>query len=305
MNIGGNKFSVLDSDYDYDSCSETKQETRELINDKPNKSNKSNKVNKTNKSNIKKTKQTEKREFKMERAYSNKNKSNYIPRINKDKKPQSQSQSQSQSQTQSKSIYFDNQESEIDLGNSKYLNSSWSVYIHDEQSRKINDWSEQSYKHLYIIDNIGSFWRFMNNFHMMDKINNQIFIMRNKIKPTWEDNNNKNGGICSIKIDCIIHNNIDMSVIIMTIISMLIMNETFIKNNNEINGISYSIKKWSVFIKIWYRTYDENFCDKIPLSLLTKLDSELKKEVINNPKIGKNRINIRNTPIKPEYDIES
>lgn len=301
MNIGGNKFSVLDSDYDYDSCSETKQETRELINDKPNKSNKSNKVNKTNKSNIKKTKQTEKREFKMERAYSNKNKSNYIPRINKDKKPQLQSQSQ----TQSKSIYFDNQESEIDLGNSKYLNSSWSVYIHDEQSRKINDWSEQSYKHLYIIDNIGSFWRFMNNFHMMDKINNQIFIMRNKIKPTWEDNNNKHGGICSIKIDCIIHNNIDMSVIIMTIISMLIMNETFIKNNNEINGISYSIKKWSVFIKVWYRTYDENFCDKIPLSLLTKLDSELKKEVINNPKIGKNRINIRNTPIKPEYDIES
>ena len=45
----------------------------------------------------------------------------------------------------------------------------------------------------------------------------------------------------------------------MTTISLLLLNETLTTNDSEINGISYSIKKGSVLIKLWCKNF-KNEC---------------------------------------------
>ncbi|NBX75046.1 MAG: hypothetical protein EBQ92_00630, partial [Proteobacteria bacterium] len=85
---------------------------------------------------------------------------------------------------ENKPIYVENLENANELGNNKYFNSPWTVWIHKSDC---DTWTEDSYTNAYLINNIGSFWRFFNNFQLIDKLKNQIFIFKNKIKPIWED----------------------------------------------------------------------------------------------------------------------
>jgi len=190
------------------------------------------------------------------------------------------------------------------FGNKLYLNSSWTVWRH---ASDCDIWTEDSYTNIYVINSIGSFWRFFNNFHLLDKVKNQLFIMRGKIKPIWEDNDNRKGGICSIKLDCFNRQGkIDMGTDVMICICLLIMNETFLTNNSEINGISYSIKNKSVLIKIWCKNYNINVTEKLPISFFNKLDTILRG--MDKHSFGKrpeNKISIRYTQIQPEYDINA
>ena len=212
-----------------------------------------------------------------------------------------------------KQLYIDNDEKGGDvLGNNLYLHSPWTVWTHKSDC---NVWTEDSYTNIYVINSLGSFHRFFNNFHLLDKIKNQLFIMRNKIKPIWEDNENRNGGICSIKIDCFNRQGkIDMGTNVMVCICMLVMNETFLPSNDEINGISYSIKNKSVLIKLWCKNYTHDIIQKLPISYFNKLDTVLRN--MDKHSFGRssdkhsfgrkpeNKISIRYTPIKPEYDVE-
>jgi len=201
-----------------------------------------------------------------------------------------------------KKIYDEETKDETtDLGNTLYLHSIWSVFIH---SVDCPDWTESSYTHIYTINSIGSFWRFFNNFHLLDKSKNQIFIMRNKIKPIWEDNNNRNGGICSIKMECQSKaGRTDLSTEVMTCICLLVMNETFILDNEEINGISYAIKNRNVLIKLWCKNYTNNVSEKLPLGLMHKIDTILQ----NSDRIKRyhdSKLSIKYMQIKPEYEVK-
>lgn len=194
-----------------------------------------------------------------------------------------------------------NADSEIDtLGNNKFLGSQWSVWVHKAEC---SSWTEENYINIYTIKSIGSFWRFFNNFNILDKYANYLFIMRDSIKPIWEDNENRNGGICSIKIDCYNRTNkTDIGSEVMICLCLLMMNETLIQNNNIINGISYSIKNKNILIKIWYNNYAINIEDKLPKNLLNKIEVMLK----NNTKYSygnRKSISIQCKPIKPEYDV--
>ena len=199
---------------------------------------------------------------------------------------------------ESKKLYMDPddycEELENELGNTKFLNAPWTVWIH--KASDVSNWTEDSYTCIYVINSIGSFWRFFNNFQMLDKINYQYFIMRNKIKPIWEDNENRNGSICSFRVE--------YGPCAMACMSLLIMNETFMTGNDIINGVSYSIKNRSILIKVWYKTFDNKIVDKIPIAFMNKLDAVIKG---NNDKFGKrndNSISIKYTKILPEYSIE-
>jgi hypothetical protein len=181
-------------------------------------------------------------------------------------------------------------------GNNCFLNSSWTVWVHRNDCA---DWSESSYICIYVIDSIGSFWRFFNNFHTLNKEDNQFFIMRNRIKPIWEDNNNRTGGICSLKMDCYDKNNkTDIGSEVMISLCILVMNETLLSDNSEINGISYSIKNRSVLIKIWSKDYSCNISERLPKNLINKFSSVIK----NNSQYRKhdNYVSIRYSEIKPE-----
>ena len=127
--------------------------------------------------------------------------------------------------------------------------------------------------------------------------------MRKKIKPIWEDNENRKGGIYSIKFDTYSRpGKIDAGTEMMMCICLLIMNETFLLNNSEINGISYAIKNRSVFIKIWSKNYTTNMPDKIPTSLMIKFDNVLRSldRTSHYGKKSENKISVMYKPIRPE-----
>ena len=193
-----------------------------------------------------------------------------------------------------------NDDQEISLGNKKLLNSIWTIWVHNNEKE---NWSLDSYDKIYDIDSIGSYWRFFNNFHLLDKINNHFFIMRQNITPIWEDVNNRNGGICSFKIDYYNKGGRnDIGSEIMTCLSSLILNESFIPSNSRINGISYSIKNRSIMIKLWIKNYNdsEKFLDKLPINLLNKINDLLKS--CDSNKKGNSKISIQYKKIIPEYE---
>lgn len=203
-------------------------------------------------------------------------------------------------QTTDKQLYVETRMSALDLGNNMFLHCPWTVWTHKENC---DDWTEKSYTNVYEIDSIGKFWRFFNNFHLFDKKENQFFIMRKKIKPIWEDNENRKGGIYSIKFDTYSRpGKIDAGTEMMMCICLLIMNETFLLNNSEINGISYAIKNRSVFIKIWSKNYTTNMPDKIPTSLMIKFDNVLRSldRTSHYNKKSENKISVMYKPIRPE-----
>ncbi len=199
-----------------------------------------------------------------------------------------------------KQIYDENK-TYGDIGNDKKLNSYWTVWVH-----KINcpDWTLSGYQKIYVINSIGSFWRFFNNFQLLNTYQNQIFIMREEVAPIWEDVNNKFGGICSLKIDSIQRGmKTDLSTEVFNLISLLIMNETFIGQNKNINGISYSVKKRSSLIKIWTKTYspEHDFSKDLPVPLMNKFNVEMQKQsksLLTND----GKISIQYKQIKPEFE---
>lgn len=181
------------------------------------------------------------------------------------------------------------------LGNNCYLNTPWTVWVHKNDCQ---DWTEAGFKCIYVIDTISSFWKFFNNIHNLNKEDNQFFIMRNKIKPIWEDNNNRTGGICSLKMDCYARNNkYDIGSEIMICLCLLMMNETLLPDNNEINGISHSIKNKCVLIKVWTRDYKYDITEKLPKNILNKFSNVIK----NNSSYKKydNYVSVRYFEIQP------
>lgn len=198
---------------------------------------------------------------------------------------------------------YDERDDSKDNGNDKKLNTYWTVWIH---RNNCNDWTLSGYQKIYTINSIGSFWRFFNNFQSFNKYDNQIFIMREEIAPIWEDVNNKFGGICSIKVDSIQRGyKTDISTEMMLLITMLVMNETFVVNGNAvINGIEFSLKNKSSFIKIWKRDYSENdkFVSDLPDPLFNQFKTEIAK-MYRDDKIYSDRISIRYKQIKPEYEL--
>lgn len=201
-----------------------------------------------------------------------------------------------------KQLYVE--DTEIDYGNKLYLNSKWTVWVHKSECKT---WKESDYTLAYEIDSVGTQLRFLNNFHLYDKQNFQFFIMRNKIKPIWEDNENRKGFICSFKFDCLYKpGRIDIGTEAMFIICLLVMNETFTTNNKDINGISYSIKNKSVLIKIWNRNGSidlKTYEDKMRQSLLKlKLESLVRNSYKGYSKNPDDLVSIQCRLIEPEYE---
>lgn len=205
----------------------------------------------------------------------------------------------------SKTTYDENVHGKLQhIGIDMKLNSYWTVWIHKNECA---DWTLNGYQKRYVINNLSSFWIFFNNLQFYDMMNNQFFIMREEIAPIWEDLNNKFGGVCSLKIDSIQRGlRTDISMEIFNIISMLIMNETFIPNNENINGLCFNVKRRSSFIKIWTKTlYEEKqFISELPKSLFDIFNVELQKQPKRPNEIKDMcKLSIRYTKITPEYDL--
>jgi hypothetical protein len=176
-------------------------------------------------------------------------------------------------------------------GDNLLLNSAWNIWKH---SNNTTDWTIGSYEKIFKIDSIGSFWRFFNNFNLLDKITYQFYIMREGIMPIWEDVNNKHGGICSIKVDYFNNKNRnELGSELMVCICLLVLNETLIANNVNINGVSYAVKNKSILIKIWVNNFtnNKNLVELLPITFLKRIDSLIK--YIEKPGFRPNTVSLQ------------
>lgn len=145
------------------------------------------------------------------------------------------------------------------------LNTSWVLWSHDLYN---NNWNLDSYKKIFEFNTINDFWKLYNNFNSLGGLNKKnYFLMRKGINPIWEDEKNRNGGTCSIKIP------VSKSYEIWTELSIYIIGETFYENKEkmmDINGISISPKSiWSI-IKIWNSDSNNDISENIPDILKNK-----------------------------------
>jgi hypothetical protein len=153
------------------------------------------------------------------------------------------------------------------------FNNTWNLLF----QKNYNDWTINGYDKLYDIKNIYDFWLIFNNINN-DKnniilINYPIFIMRNNHIPIWEHPSNINGSECSIKINIDHNNTIDDMIELFIKLSSNIMGETFIENNEEINGISVSNKYNKYYIiKLWLKSNKINNIELLPDYIKNKYD---------------------------------
>jgi hypothetical protein len=159
-------------------------------------------------------------------------------------------------------------------------------------------WDYNSYHNITTLRNwkdLGTFFKTLNTVRGECSYSDfDIFIMKNEISPMWEDAENRNGSICSIKID-----SLPDGYEIFKNLTIHMGNNTLLKFNpsnwDTINGISFSSKKmdnvtetYCIIIKIWFKINILNFGSV----------EKLLNDDINNS-ILKYSIKLR--PIKPEY----
>lgn len=159
-------------------------------------------------------------------------------------------------------------------------------------------WDYNSYYNITTLKKWGEMGTFFNTLNNVSGecsyMDFDIFIMKNEISPMWEDTENRNGSICSIKIDSLpdgygIFKNLTVNM----------ANNTLLKFNpsnwNSINGISFSSKKmdnatetYCIIVKIWFKINILNF---------GSIDKLLNDDVSNLI----SKYSVKSKPIKPEY----
>ena len=125
------------------------------------------------------------------------------------------------------------------------LNTPWTLYYHLIDN---DTWDISSYVNLSIftsLENIINYYKYIDE-DICKK--SMLFLMRKDIKPIWEDMENIDGGCYSFKIqNRLIHN-------VWKNISYNLVAENFLQENQDIiNGISISPKKYFCILKIWIK----------------------------------------------------
>ena len=77
------------------------------------------------------------------------------------------------------------------------LNNLWTLWLHLPYDI---DWSINSYKKVYSFDTLEDCILLIENLNKEIVEKCMLFIMKNNIKPIWEDNENSKGGSLSYKI---------------------------------------------------------------------------------------------------------
>jgi len=147
------------------------------------------------------------------------------------------------------------------------LSNSFNIWYHHSK----DDWSINGYKHIYTIDNGINFWKLYNNWDLLGGILcKQFFIMKNNIKPIWEDKSNKNGGCWSFKIFE------NQACELWEDLSVLFVTENLLSISEECVGLSICLKKNSYcVIKIWNTNSKNNSMKNINKDILKKWGTEL------------------------------
>ena len=130
------------------------------------------------------------------------------------------------------------------------LNNNWTLWLHLPHDV---DWTIASYKKVYSFDNLENCITLIENINREIVEKCMLFIMKNNIKPIWEDSHNNKGGSLSYKI--VIENVYH----VWKILTYSLIGQSITDNKdllNSINGISISPKKNFCIIKFWLSNTD-------------------------------------------------
>ena len=105
-----------------------------------------------------------------------------------------------------------------------------------------DDWSLDSYIKIGDFQDIVTFWTYYNNINWIS--DNLFFLMKEDIRPLWEDSHNENGGCWCYKVKR------TQAMEIWNEISMVLIGNNCDDIDN-INGISISPKMNYSTIKVW------------------------------------------------------
>lgn len=129
-----------------------------------------------------------------------------------------------------------------DIGDTIKLPSTYNLWCHDIYSK---DWSLTGYTKLCAVSTVSEFWKVFNNLDKLGYKFNNLFFMKDDTDPTWEHVNNRNGGICSLKVD------LGKSLNAYEELCSHMVCDVLSSIMDDINGISYSPKSTWAIIKIW------------------------------------------------------
>ena len=135
------------------------------------------------------------------------------------------------------------------------IKDRWVFWFH---SIKDNNWGINSYHKLYIINNLFDYRIIEEKLKNNHYYNGMYFIMKNNIKPIWEDPMNRMGGYISFKI----YSN-ELLDKWNYLLRKCLMGGIFSEGNEFINGISISPKKEFNILKIWLNTDIPNYKEYI------------------------------------------
>jgi len=143
-------------------------------------------------------------------------------------------------------IMSDIPDSVLDYNNEFHqLSSKWTLWAHLPHD---SDWSIQSYKSIYTykyVEEVIAINETIPN-HLVE--NCMLFLMKEGIKPTWEDPKNRNGGCFSYKISNKNVANVWKELNYVVTGYTISKHQHFVK---YVTGITISPKKHFCIIKVW------------------------------------------------------
>lgn len=131
------------------------------------------------------------------------------------------------------------------------LNDIWTLSFHDPNNE---DWNFASYLRVYDVSTVTDFWKVHKT--IKEKLKSgMFFLMREYVHPSWDDQNNIEGGCLSIKV--LKENLTDY----WEELCIRLLGETLLVDEHKdkwdlINGISTSPKRFFCIVKIWMKTND-------------------------------------------------
>ena len=132
------------------------------------------------------------------------------------------------------------------MDNKYQLQNKWTLYFHEVNN---DSWDLKSYHKVIQISNLEEYFKLVNTIPNITA--GMFFLMKENIKPMYEDKSNRDGICLSIKTSKINSNKIWKDLV------GLLIGNTIVKDTNHleyINGISVSPKINNCIFKIWLKS---------------------------------------------------
>jgi translation initiation factor 4E len=172
-------------------------------------------------------------------------------------------------------------------------NTSWIIWYHNPSDLS---WGISSYRDVLEINSLEDFIVLKNSWKLcLPDVNEGMFFMMRKfddeniIYPQWEDQNNKDGGYWSFKVDKTQAEEVWFK------LCMYMLGEQIPTNSEdamEINGISISPKKNFCIVKIWNKNRNNCAVDFLS-NELTFLDMNEVKYTLHEDNIVKDQTKVK------------